>query len=200
MATEVAGQPGERNLCQLVSVFSTSTRQRIIRLLSSGSAYTFTDILNHLKSFDENVKSNNLSYHLKELGDLIEQNEQAEYLITPKGQYVKEILDDLEATAELPKEGFSIQDGEMPLNRGVEKVVVGGMLVKVPPQDFVNLVNSRNSLVVHSKIGTFRPKEIYFSCIDGMTIYCKSKKELVDLGQVAEAARIEVPKNMIVDI
>ena len=191
---------GERNLCQLVSVFSTSTRQRIIRLLSSGSAYTFTDILNHLKSFDENVRSNNLSYHLKELGDLIEQNEGAEYLITPKGQYVKEILDDLETTAELPKEGFSIQDDSNPLNRGVEKVVVGGMLVKVPPQDFVSLVNRKDSMVVHSKIGTFRPKEIYFSCIDGMTIYCKTKRILEGLGQVADAARIEIPKNMIVDI
>jgi hypothetical protein len=200
MAAEVAEPGGERNLCQLVSVFSTSTRQRIIRLLSSGSAYTFTDILNHLKSFDENVKSNNLSYHLKELGDLIEQNERAEYLITPKGQYVKEILDDLEATAELPKEGFAPSEDTMPLNRGVEKVVVGGMLVKVPPQDFVKMVKRKESLVVHSKIGTFRPKEIYFSCIDGMTIYCKSKFSLGELEHIAEASRIEVPKNMIVDI
>jgi len=200
LATEITGQSGERNLCQLVSVFSTSTRQRIIRLLSSGSTYTFTDILNHLKSFDDNVKSNNLSYHLKELGDLIEQNDQAEYQITPKGQYVKEILDDLEATADLPKQGFTITEDEMPLNRGVEKVVVGGMLIKVPPRDFVTLVNRKESLVVHSKIGTFRPKEIYFSCIDGMTIYCKSKTPIGNLEQVAEASRIEVPKNMIVDI
>ena len=86
------------------------------------------------------------------------------------------------------------------LNRGVEKVVVGGMLVKVASKDFISLVSRKESLVVHSKIGTFRPKEIYFSCIDGMTIYCKSKNMLEGMEHVAEAVRIEIPKNMIVDI
>ena len=73
-------------------------------------------------------------------------------------------------------------------------------MVKVPPSNFANLVRQRGSLVVHSRIGTFRPKEIYFACVDGMNIYCKCKSELTDIEVVAEAARIEIPKNMIVDI
>lgn len=199
MATEVVESAGEKNLCRLVSVFSTSTRQRIIRLLSTGSFYTFTEILNHLNTFDENVRSNNLSYHLKELGDLIEQNERAEYGITPKGQYVKEILDDLEATVEMPKEGLHEDTGN-PLTMGIEKVVIGGMLVKVSPKNFIELVNQTESLVVHSRIGTFRPKEIYLSSVEGMNIYCKSNRVLDGLEHVAEATRIEIPKNMIMDI
>ena len=54
MATEAVESAGEKDLCRLVSVFSTSTRQRIIRLLSTGSFYTFTEILNHLNTFEEN--------------------------------------------------------------------------------------------------------------------------------------------------
>jgi len=199
MATEAMEPEGERDLCRLVSVFSTSTRQRIIRLLANGSYYTFTEILNHLRTFDENVRSNNLSYHLKELGDLIQQNDKAEYGITPKGQYVKEILDDLEATAELPQTAFIQQRGAPP-TMSIEKIVIGGMLVKVPPKNFVELVKQKKTLVVHSTIGTFRVKDIYFSCVDGMNIYCKSKLPLAGLEHVEEARRVEIPKNMIVDI
>lgn len=199
VASEAAEPEAEKDLCRLVSVFSTSTRQRIIRLLANGSYYTFTEILNHLRTFDENVRSNNLSYHLKELGDLIQQNEKAEYGITPKGQYVKEILDDLEATAELPQAAF-VQDRGGPPRMRVEKIVIGGMLVKVPPKNFVDLVNEKKTLVVHSRIGTFRVTEIYFSCVDGMNIYCKSKVPLTGLEHLEEAGRVEIPKNMIVDI
>jgi DNA-binding transcriptional ArsR family regulator len=189
----------ERNIRQLVSVFSTSTRRRIIRLLASEGSYTFTEILNHLRMYDEGVRSNNLSYHLKELGDLIEQDENAEYRITPKGMYVKEILDDLEETMEIPSHGDFSQDGG-PLEGGIEKVVVGGLLVKVPPTNFLNLARQKGSLVVHSRIGTFRQKEIYFACIDGMNLYCKSKLPLEGIENLAEAMSIEIPRNMIVDI
>jgi DNA-binding transcriptional ArsR family regulator len=188
----------ERNLRQLVSVFSTSTRRRIIRLLASEGSYTFTEILNHLRMYDEGVRSNNLSYHLKELADLIEQDENAEYRITPKGMYVKEILDDLEETMEIPSHADFNEGGS--LDGGIEKIVVGGLLVKVPPANFLNLVRQKGSLVVHSRIGTFRQKEIYFSCIDGMNLYCKSQLPLEGIENLAEAMSIEIPKNMIVDI
>jgi DNA-binding transcriptional ArsR family regulator len=190
---------GERDLCRLVSVFSTSTRQRIIKLLGSGSSYTFTEILNHLRTFDDSVRSNNLSYHLKELGDLIEQNEKAEYRITPKGLYVKEILDDLEATAAVPNEEAG-KEQALRVGTGIEKVVIGGMLVKLSPGNFVRMAKEAGKLVIHSKIGAFRPKELYITCIDGISYYCKSKRMLEGLESVAEATRIEVPKNMIVDI
>ena len=189
----------ERNLCQLVSVFSTSTRQRIIRLLASEDSYTFTEILNHLRMYDESVRSNNLSYHLKELGDLIEQDDKAEYRITPKGMYVKEILDDLEASTEIPSRGSSREEAGG-LEGEVEKIVVGGFLVKLSAAKFVSMVRQKGSLVVHSRIGTFRPKEIYFSCVDGMNLYCKSKAPLLGFENLAEARGIEIPKNMIVDI
>lgn len=189
----------EGDICQLVSVFSTKTRQRIIRLLASEDSYTFTEILNHLRMFDEGVRSNNLSYHLKELGDLIEQNEKAEYRITPRGMYLKEILDDLEAMMDIPSR-VPGTTAASPLKGGIEKVVVGGLLAKVPADNFLNLVTKKGSLVVHSRIGTFRPKDIYFSCVDGMNLYCKPKHPLEGIENVAEAMSIEVPKNMIVDI
>lgn len=200
MAADVARSPDENDLCHLVSVFSTSTRQRIIRLLASERSYTFTEILNHLRSFDENIRSNNLSYHLKELGDLIDQNERAEYRITAKGQYVKEILDDLEATTAMPSKEPA--EGEMfgYEGMGIEKVVIGGMLMRVSPTNFAKFAQQREAVVIHSKIGTFRPKDLYITCIDGVNYYCKSKRPLEGLERITEAGRIEIPKNMIMDI
>lgn len=199
MGTEVLDSSAEKDLCQLVSTFSTPTRQRIVRLLASGRPYTFTEILNHLRTYDETVRSNNLSYHLKELGDLITQNEKAEYTITPKGQYLKEILDDLEATEAMSQEALSGPEGK-PAGMKIEKVVIGGMLIKVSPKSFVELIRETGAKAIHSKIGTFRPKELYLSCIDGVNYYCKSKKPLDELQRVSEALRVEIPKNMIVDI
>jgi len=199
LGTEVLDSSAEKDLCQLVGTFSTPTRQRIVRLLASGKPYTFTEILNHLRTFDETVRSNNLSYHLKELGDLIAQNERAEYTITPKGQYLKEILDDLEATEAMTQEGVPSQEGKGAGIR-IEKVVIGGMLIKVSPKTFVELIQETGGKAIHSKIGTFRPKELYLSCIDGVNYYCKSKKPLDELQKVSEALRVEIPKNMIVDI
>ncbi len=199
MAAEAVDSQIERNLCQLANVFSTSTRQRIIRLLASGQAYTFTEILNHLRTYDQNMRSNNLSYHLKELGDLIEQNDKAEYRITPKGQYVKEILEDLEATANLgPEEDPQKENGSPGME--IEKVVIGGMMVRVSPRNFARLAKETGRLVIHCKIGTFRPKDLYLACIDGISYYCKSKRPLEGLDRIADALRIEIPKNMIMDM
>jgi len=197
LSTDVMEPAGENDLCRLVSVFSTATRQRIIKLLASGGSYTFTEILNHLRTFDPSVRSNNLSYHLKELGDLIEQDEKAEYRITAKGLYVKEVLDDLEATTAVANQ--PAPEAPRP-GTGIEKVVIGGMLVKLSPASFLRMARESGKLVIHSKIGAFRPKEIYITCIDGISYYCKSKKLLEGLERVSEATRIEIPTNMIVDI
>jgi DNA-binding transcriptional ArsR family regulator len=197
MAEEM-GQEGERDICQLISLFSTPLRRQIIRLLSSGESYTFTDILNYVSEFDGGVRSNNLSYHLKELRGLVDQDDRSHYVITAKGRYVKEILDDLEEVSELPEE--MPDEGDDPLESGIEKIVIGGMMAKVRPENFMELVRQRGSLVLHSRIGTFRPKNLYLCCIGGMNFYCKMEGELPELDRVSEVSRVEVPKNMIVDV
>jgi len=198
----------ERRLCELLGVFSSPVRRAVVKLLASGSLYSFTAILNHLKSIDPSIRSNNLSYHLKELGDLITQDASGRYRITPRGLYIKEILDDLEAAAavaaqEVEEEDLRTRTGsqwdtdEVALE--AEKVVIGGLLVKVSPQAFLRLVRESGNYAVHSRIGTFRPKEFYLTCINGLNYYCKSDAPLDGL-QTVEVSRLEIPKNMIVDI
>jgi len=199
----------EKRLCELLGVFSSPVRRAIVKLLASGSLYSFTAILNHLKSIDPSTRSNNLSYHLKELGDLITQEASGGYRITPRGLYIKEILDDLEAAAaiEAAEEGkekdlrtrTASQWDADEVELEAEKVVVGGLLVKVSPQAFLRLVRESGNYAVHSRIGTFRPKEFYLTCINGLNYYCKSDAPLDGL-QTVEASRLEIPKNMIVDI
>ncbi len=196
----MTGNEGDgEEIYRLLSLFSTPLRRRVIRLLCSGDSFTFTEILNHVRRFDQDTKSNNLSYHLKELKGLIDQDERSHYVITPKGRYVKEILDDLEEVAGMPEEVDDGEDGH-PLQSGIEKVVIGGMMAKVRPSNFVKLANQRGGLVVHSRIGTFRRKNLYLCCVDGLSFYCKTEAELPELERVADASRVEIPKNMIVDV
>jgi len=199
----------EKRLCELLGVFSSPVRRAIVKLLASGSPYSFTAILNHLKSIDSSIRSNNLSYHLKELGDIITQEASGRYRITPRGLYIKEILDDLEAAAavedsdEAGEESLRTWTGSQwdtdKVTLEAEKVVIGGLLVKVSPQAFLRLVRESGNYAVHSRIGTFRPKEFYLTCINGLNYYCKSDAPL-DGVQTVEASRLEIPKNMIVDI
>ena len=200
---------GDKRLCELIGVFSSPIRRAIIRFLATGSPRSFTSILNQLKSIDPTIKSNNLSYHLRELAGLIVQGTSGAYKITPRGMYIKEVLDDLEAAARAEVTDQTEMD-RLTESRGAkwesvkskaeaEKVVIGGLLIRIGPADFVRLAKESGSQAVHGRIGTFRPKEFYLASVRGLTYYCKSDVPLEGLRTV-EASRLEIPKNIIVDI
>ncbi|MEX2598826.1 MAG: hypothetical protein WD533_04130 [Dehalococcoidia bacterium] len=58
------------------------------------------------------------------------------------------------------------------------RLLVGGLLIEVPANEFQRLASQLNGLVVTGTIGSFWSKErIYLTPYNGMTFYCKTQTD-----------------------
>ena len=70
------------------------------------------------------------------------------------------------------------------------RVLVGGILIEVPPMEFQQLAAKLNGLVVTGVVGSFLTKQrIYLTPYNGITFYCK-----MGAGEtLSMAGAVEVP-------
>jgi hypothetical protein len=81
----------EENISKILSVLSHPLRRKIILYLNEHKTGTFTDLANFA-----NVDTGKLSFHLRTLGDFLEQTDESKYKLSTKGSNAIILIKDLE--------------------------------------------------------------------------------------------------------
>jgi uncharacterized RDD family membrane protein YckC/DNA-binding transcriptional ArsR family regulator len=84
----------EENVSRILVVLSHPLRREILSILSEKGECSFTDLMNALK-----VDTGKLSFHIRSLGDFIEQTPTSKYKLTKAGENAIRLVRDLEAWA-----------------------------------------------------------------------------------------------------
>jgi uncharacterized RDD family membrane protein YckC/predicted transcriptional regulator len=93
----------EENVSRILVVLSHPLRRGILSILSEKGECSFTDLMNALR-----IDTGKLSFHIRNLGDFIEQTSTGKYKLTKAGENAIRMLRDLEAWAveiDAPKKG-----------------------------------------------------------------------------------------------
>lgn len=72
-----------------------------------------------------------------------------------------------------------------------ERVIIGGLAVKLDPYFFQQLVEREDLPVVHGLKGIFNINHIYITVHDGMTFYTKVKEPIPGIRVSVEAKNIQ---------
>lgn len=84
----------EENVSRMLLVLSHPIRRQILLVLSEKGECSFTDLMNAL-----NVDTGKLSFHIKNLDDLVEQTSSGKYRLSKGGEKAMRLLEDLKAWA-----------------------------------------------------------------------------------------------------
>jgi uncharacterized RDD family membrane protein YckC/DNA-binding HxlR family transcriptional regulator len=84
----------EENVSRILVVLSHPLRRAILSILSEKGECSFTDLMNALK-----VDTGKLSFHIRNLGDFLEQTPAGKYKLTKAGENAIRLIRDLEAWA-----------------------------------------------------------------------------------------------------
>lgn len=71
------------------------------------------------------------------------------------------------------------------------RLLVGGMLLEVEPEDFEALARENEGLVVTGVTGIFRKRRLYFAPIGGLTFFCRMRPDQWLGIQALEVKRID---------
>jgi uncharacterized RDD family membrane protein YckC/DNA-binding HxlR family transcriptional regulator len=84
----------EENVSRILVVLSHHLRREILSILSEKGECSFTDLMNALK-----VDTGKLSFHIRNLGDFLEQTSTGKYKLTKAGENAVRLINDLKAWA-----------------------------------------------------------------------------------------------------
>jgi hypothetical protein len=75
-----------------------------------------------------------------------------------------------------------------------KKALIGGLLVEVGPELFMNLASeNRERICITGEIGTIRKKKVYAFSIDGLVIMTKTEGDIHVPNKVYRAKDIHIP-------
>lgn len=115
----------EQNISRILSVLSHPLRRQIILFLNEEEKATFTDLATFI-----DVDTGKLSFHLRTLGDFLEQTPEGKYILSTKGKNAIILIKDLEAWALSSEIGDGSVDETAKPSRRVTASLVDFILVQ----------------------------------------------------------------------